>query len=67
MEGRVSIYLSIGIGFYMAAAVIRKHTFSRATFTEILRGFILGIFLWPFAAVILWRSTNNRNETVKHD
>lgn len=46
-------YLMIGFGFYLSAALIRKESFKYASVSSIIRGLVIGIFLWPALVIML--------------
>ena len=43
----------IGIGFYLGVALCRLDSFKGTTVTGFIRGFILGMFLWPIGALLV--------------
>jgi hypothetical protein len=47
------IYLLLGLAFYSGVSLARLETFKKATLYGILRGILLGVFLWPIAAILL--------------
>ena len=47
------IYLLIGLIFYATLSVIRWHTFKNASTVDVIKGFLLGVFLWPIVLPII--------------
>jgi RsiW-degrading membrane proteinase PrsW (M82 family) len=46
-------YLLIGLVFWAILSFIRRHTFKGATLMGVVRGFLIGVLLWPIIAPIL--------------
>lgn len=56
-------YLLIGLVFWAILSLIRRHTFKGASFMSVVRGFLIGVLLWPIIApVMLWIFWDHFNE-----
>ena len=61
------VYFAIGLGFYLGVSLCRLHSFKGATIMSILRGFILGLLLWPVGIVLLIILNYKESESTSSD
>lgn len=48
-------YVSFGLGSYLTCCVFRCDDCKEATFKQLLKGLLLGVFLSPLALLVLWK------------
>jgi len=61
------VYFAIGLGFYLGVSLCRLDSFKDATVPAILRGFILGLLLWPIGIALLIILDYEKSESTSSD
>lgn len=47
------IWFSFGMGFYSAIALYNRDTFKQASFSEVMKGLVFGVVVFPLAMLYL--------------
>ena len=53
------VYLTIGLGVYLAASAAHSSSFKDASFISIVKGILFGLLLWPIGLVVLYYAGKN--------